>query len=129
MIAQIIICNHIQNDKQAKNHTLGTILNYVHIPVLPFVVKLFVLVKISDFPSRESLDMQLRIYDEQDKIVGMTSRLVLRNYRDSDMIPGVDAQLELSLVIVQSGNIRIKCFIDEEEVTWYPLMIRLSEAS
>ncbi|ADM68054.1 hypothetical protein GMA19_00169 [Paenibacillus polymyxa E681] len=129
MIAQIIICDQIQNDKQSKIHTLGTILNHVHIPVLPFVVKLYVLVKISDFPSRESLDMQLRIYDEQDEIIGTTSRLVLRNYRDLDMIPGVDAQLELSLVIVQSGNIRIKCFIDEEEVTWYPLMIRLAEAS
>ncbi|WP_235918015.1 hypothetical protein [Paenibacillus lutrae] len=128
MNAQLIICDRISNNEQLKGHSLGTILNHLTIPVLPFVIELHVLVKLFDLPREESIDTVLTITHSNGEIIGKTPTSVLRNYRAEDQIPGVDQDLTLTLVITEPGILYIQCMVNGETATWYPLTIRLQES-
>ncbi|MEC0231974.1 DUF6941 family protein [Paenibacillus alba] len=127
MKAQLMICDQIANNTQLKGHVLGTVLNSLTVPVLPFAIELHVLVKLFYLPREDSVDTALSIADANGEIIGLTPATVLRNYRAADQIPGVDQDLTVTLVVTEPGIIHVRCMLNGEEAASYPLTIRLEE--
>ncbi|WP_088831064.1 hypothetical protein [Paenibacillus tyrfis] len=127
MQAQLIVCDRITHNEQAKGHQLGTVLNHQTIPVLPYALDLYILLKIFDLPQGKSIDTHFEFANDRGERLGKTAMTVLRNYRADDQIPGVDKDFALTLVLTEPGIVHIKCFADGEEAAWYPLTIRLQE--
>lgn len=126
MKTQLIVCDRIVSNELWKGHELGRVLNHVTIPVVPFALNLFILLKIFDMPKEKSLDTSFVIYDQQGKELGVTNKTVLRNYRSEDQVPGVDRDFQITLVLTEPGILHIKCKVNNEEVAWYPLTVRLA---
>ncbi|WP_084159665.1 hypothetical protein [Paenibacillus ehimensis] len=124
MQAQLLICDEIMNDEEKKGHRLGMVLNHFTIPVLPYVISFHVLLKLFEISREDTIDTYLLITDPRGKIIGRTDTLFLRNYRKEDQVPGLDRNFYISLVISEIGTIHVKCFVNNKEVTWYPLTIR-----
>ncbi|WP_163854257.1 hypothetical protein [Paenibacillus elgii] len=127
MQAQLIVCDRITPNEQARGHQLGTVLNHRTIPVLPYALDLHILLKIFDLPQGKSIDTHFEFNNDRGERLGKTAMTVLRNYRADDQIPGVDKDFALTLVLTEPGIVHIKCFVDGEEAAWYPLTIRLQE--
>ncbi|MFS0838079.1 hypothetical protein [Paenibacillus sp. 1P03SA] len=127
MNAQLLVCDQITNNASLGGHALGTVLNQVSIPALPYVVELHVLIKLFDLPRHEFVDTALIITNSSGEIIDRTPATVLRNYRAEDQVPGVDQDLSLNLIVTDPGIIYIRCMVNGEEAAWYPLTIRLQE--
>ncbi|NEN81042.1 hypothetical protein [Paenibacillus elgii] len=127
MQAQLIVCDRITPNEQARGHQLGTVLNHRTIPVLPYALDLHILLKIFDLPQGKSIDTHFEVTNDRGERLGKTAMTVLRNYRADDQIPGVDKDFVFTLVLTETGIVHFKCFVDGEEVAWYPLTIRLQE--
>jgi hypothetical protein len=127
MNVQLLVCDEITNNPVKKGHRLGTVLNHVTIPVLPYAIDLHLLVKIFDLPKEEGVDVTIKIYNVKGEIRGGTGTLVVRNYRENDQIPGVDRDIRITLVVTEPEILYFRCYVNEEEAAWYPMTVRLEE--
>ncbi|WP_025849175.1 hypothetical protein [Paenibacillus ehimensis] len=127
MKTQLIVCDRITHNEQARGHQLGTVLNHRTIPVLPYALDLHILLKIFDLPQGKSVDTHFEFTNQRGERLAKTAVTVLRNYRADDQIPGVDKDFAFTLVLTEPGIVHIKCIADGEEAAWYPLTIRLQE--
>ncbi|MBV6714848.1 hypothetical protein KV564_14390 [Paenibacillus chitinolyticus] len=125
--AQLLVCDQITNNTLLGGHALGTVLNQVSIPALPYVIEMHVLIKLFDLPRHEFVDTALIITNSSGEMIDRTPATVLRNYRAEDQVPGVDQDVSLHLIVTEPGIIYIRCMINGEEAAWYPLTIRLQE--
>lgn len=124
---QLIVCDQIINNEELRGHELGRVLNHITIPVIPYVLELHILLKIFNIPKDRAVDTHFLLTNQQGEEIGRTSTTVLRNYRADDQISGVDRDFAIMPVIVETGMINIRCFVDEKEEAWYPLTVRLQE--
>lgn len=129
MNVQLLVCDKITNNPVKKGHQLGTVLNHITIPVLPYAIDMHLLVKIFNLPKDESVDINVKIYNAKGEIRAVSGTLVVRNYREDDQVPGVDRDIQITLVITEPEILYIRCYVNKEEAAWYPLTVRLEEES
>lgn len=121
MEAQIIVCNKVNFDK---SHSIEKVLNHVNVEVFPWIVNVEVFIKISEISSIETTDLALLVIDDEKNILNNSPTFAVRNYRDSDQIPGVDLDMKVQLILLKSGNITFELYLNQEKVATYPLIVR-----
>lgn len=120
--AQLIVCNKVNFDK---SHSIDKVLNYINVDVFPSVVNVEVFIKLSEISSIETTDLALLVIDTENNILNNSPTFAVRNYRDSDQIPGVDLDMKVQLVLLKSGNVTFELYLNQEKVAKYPLTVRI----
>jgi hypothetical protein len=129
MEAQLLVCDRISFDKEKKQHELGNVLNLISIPTFPYVINFTILAKLIYIKFDEDINCQLVIRDAHHNIVSYSNNFILRNHRSDDQVPGVDAHLDLSVILSIPGIIEVQLILNDEKRATYPLTVRLSETT
>lgn len=122
MEAQLIVCKKISFDK---SHSIENVLNHVDVEVFPCILNVEVFIKLIEISSIETTDLALIVINNEKNILNNSSTYAVRNYRDSDQIPGVDLDMKVQLVLLKSGVITFELYLNQEKVAKYPLTVRI----
>ncbi len=122
MEAQLIICKKVNFNKI---HSIEDVLNHINVSVFPCIVNIEVFIRLSEISSIETTDLSLLVIDNEKNILNNSPTFAVRNYRDSDQIPGVDLDMKVQLVLLKSGNITFELYLNQEKVAKYPLTVRI----
>lgn len=124
MNSQMIICDEIISD--GNKYKLGTVLNYIDVPVFPYAQKLNVYIKLFDIPRTNSPIVSISIIDCENEIIGQLPHTVIRY--DDDKIRGdfftADISAQIMTVFCLEGKIEVKLSVDDQYLNKYPLIIR-----
>ncbi|OMF39940.1 hypothetical protein CXK86_26960 [Paenibacillus sp. BGI2013] len=122
----MLICDkiHINNNK----FVLGGIINRIEVPTYPFIIKFSCLIKIAGLPEFNTVQTELRIINSAHEILGTTMH-IHRNYRERNMVPGVDQYFDFKILMEKDDNIFIECIVDGELKSSYPINIDLVDIS
>jgi hypothetical protein len=104
---------------------LGGIVNRIEVPTYPFIIKFSCLIKIAGLPELNAVQTELRIINSAREVLGPTSIHMHRNYREGNMVPGVDQYFDFKILVEQNDNIYIECIVDGELKSRYPININL----
>lgn len=121
MKAQIIVCEKTSFDK---SHSIKNVLNHVTVDVFPCILNVEVFIKLSGISSIETTDLALIVIDDENNNLNNSPSYAVRNYRDSDQIPGVDLDMKVQMVLLKSGIIEFDLYLNQEKAASYPLTVR-----
>lgn len=124
MYSQLVVCDEVIFNKTEKYHTLGKVINSLTIPVLPFVSNLFVYVKLINISKDDFLNITVTAFDNEGRPLVKKSTRV-RNFRDAELVPGVDFHLELPCIFEKEGNYLICLSVDGKKINNYPIYVKL----
>lgn len=125
MWVNMLICDKIHmNDNK---FVLGGVVNRIKVPTYPFIIKFSCLIKIAGLPELNTVQTELRIINSANEALGPTSLHMHRNYREGNMVPGVDQYFDFKILVEQNDNIYIECIVDGELKSRYPINIDLVE--
>ncbi|WP_201716131.1 hypothetical protein [Rossellomorea arthrocnemi] len=124
MEAQMIICDKVTFDVV---HKLGSVINTIYVDCFPCIYEVEAFVKLIGIPSTQTTDFAVGVLDSEKEIVASSDIIAVRNYRDDDQVPGIDMDLKMQLLLCKKGIINFKLLLNKNEVTSYPITVRLRE--
>lgn len=128
MEAHLVACESIAFDAENKRFSLGNVLNVLYAPTYPCIVAFDLFLKIWNVERDRDVSAHLVATDDSDHVVSFTDKLMLRNCREEDQVPGVDTFVRLSLTLSVPGIVRVTLFLDDQPYAAYPLTVRTAEA-
>lgn len=127
MRGQILVAKEVIFNEDSKNYSVKNIINRYNIVTLPTICFFNVFVKINDIPSDEPVEVLILVNDNKGLRVGSSEKILIRNPRDKNEIPGIDICIALSLLLLKEGNYFFTLFVDGYNQYTYPLKIFRSE--
>lgn len=122
---QILIAEKVDFNLNTKQHTIFNVLNKVLVPTFPSVIITDVYFK---YYFKEHLVLndylcEIKILDPTGEVTYEAVLPELMNYRELEMIPGIDGVVEIRLPVYEKGNYEYSIFINNEKICSYPLFI------
>jgi hypothetical protein len=127
MRAQLLVSEKIEYDEENQRHHLGYIINHYEVDTLPCVCNFNLYVKLQSIPVEEALELQIGFRADNGKLAAYSNRVLVRNRRPKDQIPGIDCVINMSVVITRKGNYNFELFVDAEKKEEYPIKIRVKD--
>ncbi|MHC1749358.1 MAG: hypothetical protein AB9856_13890 [Cellulosilyticaceae bacterium] len=127
MQASLLVCDYGEYLEAEKRYKLGNVINFIEIPTVPYIVNLFVFIKLSYISSTEQYKIYVELYTKNKKLVFRSDLSLIYNRRNSDSIAGVDTSLFINTSIYTKGIHTFKLYVDDEIVAQYPFNVHIKK--
>lgn len=127
MQASLLVCDYGEYLEDEKRYKLGNVINFIEIPTTPYIVNLFVFIKLSYISPTEQYKIYVELYNENKQLVFKSGLALIYNRRNSDNIPGVDTSLFINNSIYTKGIHTFKLYVDDEIVAQYPFNVKIKK--
>ncbi|WP_159888751.1 hypothetical protein [Paenibacillus puerhi] len=132
LYGQMLVAEKVIFNDEAKKHSISTVLNKLIVPTIPSVAIADVYMKI--VIPRSKLDMivgmkaSLQVVNEAGILVNDKDLPDIMNYREVDMIPGIDISTNFRFLVLETGIYTYLLYVGENVLASYTLNV-VSEES
>jgi len=122
---QMIVCDEAFFIEEDKTYRLGRVINKMRIPVIPYIVRINLFVKITEMPAEQAIYLFTQVENPKKRLNYASSSVAIYNRRNNEMVPGADFNMTFPLLIDAAGNYKIKAIIDEELFSEYTFFVEV----